>query len=206
MADQTVRRTGPLDHDEYRERRKAMDLAYTESIREYDRLVTWSSAGALGLSITFLEKFGNGADRASTWWLAAGWVSLGLALASSLWSQYFSSRIYSWRRNELDHLQLQPEDRSETWETKAVRLDRVASKYALATKLLTVASGVLLVGGMMFIARFAFLNAPFSAAGGAPERPPVVVPGEKKGQDYNPEPVPRPQPSPPQAPTPQEKR
>lgn len=206
MGDPTVRRTAPLDREEYEKRRESLGLAYTESIREYDRLVTWASAGALGLSITFLDKFGDGADSETAWLLGTGWALLGAAFATSLWSQFASSRIHSWRRNELDHLQLEPQERSEMWSAQAIRLDRVASRYGAWTKRLTFMSGVLLVGGMMFIATFAFLNAPFADSKGGPQRPPAVGPTEKKGQEYNPEPVPKPQSTPPKDPTPQEKR
>lgn len=48
----------------------------------------------------------------------------------------------------------------------------------------------------MFIATFAFLNAPFAASKVVPDRRPAVGPTEKKGQEYNPEPVPRPQSTP----------
>jgi hypothetical protein len=209
MTDPTVRRTDPLAHDDYLKQREALRVSYTESIREYDRLVTWASAGALGLSVTFLEKFGQDADVRTAWWLGVGWASLLAAFATSLWSQYASSRIHSWRRNELDHLQLEPAKRLTTWQTEAVRLHRVASRYGFATKWLTFISGVLLVGGIMFVATFAFLNAPFKPAENTTSDAPrtVAVPvTEKKGLEYIPEPVPRPQSTPPTGPPPQEKR
>jgi hypothetical protein len=187
-------------------RREALRRDYTESIREYDRLVTWASGGALALSIGFLEKFGQNANPASKWWLGAGWTLLGLAFASSLWSQYFSSRIHSWRGNELEHLQQAPESRGETWATRAIQLDRVATRYGLTTKALTFVSGVLLVGGIMSVTVFAFHNAPFTTAVNTTGRPDVPI-TDKKGLEYHPEPVPRPQPA--QQPTtqqPQEKR
>jgi hypothetical protein len=43
------------EHDYYRIRR-IRAAAYASSINEYNRLVTWISGGALGLSITFVEK------------------------------------------------------------------------------------------------------------------------------------------------------
>jgi hypothetical protein len=219
MASPTARRTESLDHDDYLKRCDALGLSYRESIREYDRLVTWASAGALGLSITFLEKFGKGADSRTAWLLGVGWISLGLSFATSLSSQYASSRIYSWARKELDHLQLAPADRTETWATEAVRLDRKASRYNTATRWLTFMSGVLLVGGIMLVTTFAFLDAPFKPAGVIPDKPvdaprttEMTVP-EKRGWEYLPEPVLRPQspppskePAPSKGPAPQEKR
>jgi hypothetical protein len=54
--DSPTQRVDPLPHDDYLARRERLDRAYTESIREYDRLVTWASGGALLVSVTFLEK------------------------------------------------------------------------------------------------------------------------------------------------------
>ena len=138
-----MNRTEPLDHDDYLKQRDALGLSYKESIREYDRLVTWLSAGALGLSITFPEKFGQGADSGTRWLLGAGWTALALAFGSSLWSQYCSSRLHSWKLRELRHLQLPAADRSKTWANEAVRLDAVAGRYGTATKWPTFVSGVL---------------------------------------------------------------
>src|SRR5258708_6383744 len=86
-------RSTPLDHDEYLSRSERLDRAYTESIKEYDRLVTWGSGGALALSVTFIERYGSPtAQVGSLRLLGAGWIALGAALLLSLWSQYFSSR------------------------------------------------------------------------------------------------------------------
>ncbi len=209
MTSPTPRRTDPLDHADYLQQRDYLKLSYTESIKEYDRLVTWASAGALGLSITFLEKFGQNADRGTAWLLGVGWTSLGAAFAASLWSQYFSSRIHSWRWRELDHLQLEPAERPTNWAPEAVRLERVASRYGTTTRRLTFTSGVLLIGGIVSVASFAFLNAPFKPAEVTSQEPRIapntvtvpVVP-EKRGLEYIPEPVRRPQSTPP----PKEKR
>ncbi len=73
MTDTEPIRTTPLDHDEYLKQRESLVAAYTSSMNEYDRLVTWASAGALGVSISFLEKFGASADRSTAWVLALGW-------------------------------------------------------------------------------------------------------------------------------------
>ena len=191
MTKPTPRRTEPLDRDDYLKHRDALALSYRESIREYDRLVTWASAGALGLSITFLEKFGQDADSRTAWLLGVGWILLGTAFATSLWSQYFSSRIHSWRRRELEHCQLATADRQKTWATEAARLNRIVGRYGTATWWLTFISGVLLIGGIMSVATFAFLNAPFKSA--EVPRTAVVPAIEKKGLEDLPEPVRKPQ-------------
>ena len=48
--------TLPRDNDESYRIRHVRAAAYAASMNEYNRLVTWISGGALGLSITFVEK------------------------------------------------------------------------------------------------------------------------------------------------------
>jgi hypothetical protein len=182
--------TTPLDHDEYLKQRESLVAAYTSSIKEYDRLVTWASAGALGLSISFLEKFGTNADRGTAWMLATGWGLLSASFALSLWSQYTSSRLHSWRRQELDHCQIPIADRQDTWVPEAAHLDTTGHRYGGATRWMTFVSGVALVGGIVTIVSFAFLNAPFKDTGSSGSNKAVTVP-EKRGQDYTPAPLPR---------------
>jgi hypothetical protein len=181
----------PLDHDEYLKQRESIVDAYTSSMKEYDRLVTWASAGALGLSISFLEKFGTNANPATSWMLATGWGLLSAAFALSLWSQYTSSRLHSWKRRELDHHQTGVTDRPEAWATEAARLHIIGRRYGKATRWMTFISGIALVGGIVTIATFAFFNAPFTNIGSDNSRKTTVVP-EKRGLEYTPPPVPRP--------------
>lgn len=210
MTNPTPRRLEPLEEAAYLRQLEHLRVAYTDSIKEYDRLVTWASAGALGLSITFLEKFGTNASGETAWMLATGWAFLCAAFASSLWSQYASSRIHSWRRQELDHLQVSLTLRQHGWAAKAVQLARKADWYGSVTRRLTLTSGILLVGGIMSIASFAFLNAPFKTAAVSkntsitPHISSTPVVTEKKGLDYIPEPVPRPASTP--TPPPDDKR
>ena len=156
------RRLEPLDHDEYLRRLDRLDRAYTESIREYDRLVTWASGGALLVSVTFLEKIAPKPRPETAWLLGASWLLLATALLLSLASQYASSRVHSWRMNELNHLQQPGEQRSDTWFAEAGRLDRGARLWGRATKWSTFFSGIVLVGGLLVLARFAFINTSFA--------------------------------------------
>jgi hypothetical protein len=91
-----------------------LDRADTDSMKEYDRLVTWTSGGALLASITFLEKIAPGPTQSTAWLPTTGWALLPArrALLMSLTSQYASSRVHSWRMRELDHLQTGEEDRA----------------------------------------------------------------------------------------------
>jgi hypothetical protein len=178
-----------------------LDRAYTESIKEYDRLVTWISGGMLGLSVTFAERLGPRTQEGSTALLAWGWIVLGGALLMSLWSQYASSRVQSWRRRELDYLQVEEAKRPAGWREEAGRLDVIAGIYGKATKYLTFVSGLLLVGGFMLLARYAFVNvsgrsnehavAELRGEPGPIKTTDFPVP-ERRGLEDIPEPLPRP--------------
>ena len=131
-------------------------------MNQYDKLVPWASGGALVLSVTFIEKFGQNASPNTGWLLGTSWVLLGLSLLSSLLSQYASTRMYSWRLRELENVQRPLDSRAESCAGEALRLNRLAGLWGTATKWFTFLSGVvLLVGGLMCLARFAYLNAPF---------------------------------------------
>lgn len=157
------RRIDPLDHDEYLRRLERLDRAYTESIREYDRLVTWASGGALLVSVTFLEKLAPTPRPDTAWLLNASWLLLAAALLLSLASQYASSRVHSWRMKELNHLQQPVEQRANGWTAEVGRIDRGARLWGKATKWSTFASGIVLVIGLVVLSRFAFLNTSFAA-------------------------------------------
>ena len=157
------RRIEPLGVEEYEKRRDRLDRAYTESMREYDRLVTWASGGALLASITFVEKLAPQPLSETTRLLAISWGLLAVAFLLSLTSQYASSRVHSWRVNELDHLQSQVETRTAAWAPEAGRLLRGAKAWGKATKWSTFFSGVALVAGMVVLSMFAFQNMPLSA-------------------------------------------
>lgn len=145
------------EHDYYRIRR-VRAAAYTASINEYNRLVTWISGGALGLSITFVEKLSPQIRPGSAWMLISGWALLGVALLTSLFSHYASSRVHSMKLRELDHFQTPPDQRRGAWSAEAKRFDWWAASYGRATNVLTMASGLFLVGGFMFLAGFAYAS------------------------------------------------
>jgi hypothetical protein len=156
------RRVDPLEHDEYLSRRERLDRAYTESIREYDHLVTWASGGALIVSITFIEKLAPHPRLDTAWALSVSWALLAGAFLLSLVSQYASSRVHSWRMNELDHMQKSGDERLECWTHEAGRLTRGTRVWGTATKWSTFLSGVVLVAGVIALSTFAFMNTPFS--------------------------------------------
>jgi hypothetical protein len=200
--DSPPQRVQPLPHDDYLARRERLDRAYTESMREYDRLVTWASGGALLVSVTFLEKLAPNPRQGTEWLLATGWALLVGALLLSLLSQYASSRIHSWRLRELNQLQVEVAARSAMWQQTANRLHAGCAAWGKVTKWTTFSSGMVLVFALVAVAAFAFQNTTFvqpkeGVMGNGPtETKPMPVP-EKRSLEDIPEPVPRPAPEPP---------
>lgn len=193
---ETPRRLEPLEHDEYLKRRGGLVDGYNTSMKEYDRLVTWISAGALALSVTFAEKVGLQTSPRYFWLLGCGWALLGVTLLTSLISQYTSTRIHTWKIRELEHLQATVEERAEDWSSVALALERKARFYADWTKRLNVVVAPLLVGGLMSLAVFAFTNLPIltntNESRDGNRRTQVYEVPEKRGLEDLGEPLPRP--------------
>lgn len=153
----------PLERQEYLERRKDLAEQYREAIGNYDKLVPWGAGGALFLSITFLEKIAPHPLASSRWLLLSAWGFLLVALGSSMWSHYTSSRIFSRRINLLDNRQrVGKGDDSDAWERERQRLEGRVRRWGRLTALLNPLAGWALVIGVAFLAGFAFANAPFT--------------------------------------------
>lgn len=156
----------PLDPAEYQRRRDYNDRRYLESMAQYDKLVPWASGGALVLSMTFLQSFAPYATPITKWCLAAAWLALTLALLSSLYSQYASSRISSWRNSFLEILQNPPsasadDQTKREWENRARGFEQRYRSSARWTKRLNLLGGALLIAGLILLGIFGFTSAPF---------------------------------------------
>src|SRR5437868_6260127 len=75
----TPRRVEPMEQAIYLAQREELRRSYTSSMNEYDRLVTWISGGALGLSVTFIERFAPKTRADTAWMLMWGWSLLAAA-------------------------------------------------------------------------------------------------------------------------------
>lgn len=152
-----------LDRQEYERRRGDLAKQYGESIGRYDQLVPWGAGGALLASITFLEKIAPHPQALTRWMLLASWAALGLALAASTASHYASSRIFSWRVNQLDHRwQQEHAPDNDEWSKKWFRISRRVRRWGRITAVLNPIAGLSLVAGVALLALFAYRNAPFA--------------------------------------------
>jgi hypothetical protein len=162
IAKRTEAEVEPLDRAEYLQRRKEYAAQYQDAISNYDKLVPWGAGGALFLSITFLEKIAAHPLPSTRWLLLSAWGFLLVALATSLWSHYTSSRIYVWKMNLLDNRQRVNKSNNEDWTRERAGLRKRVRWWGRLTAFLNPVAGWALVIGVTLLAGFAFANAPFT--------------------------------------------
>ena len=78
---------------EWKEYRKSVYENKIKSEDDYEKYITLISSGALGLSITFIEKVVPLQTATSKWLLIVGWVLLTVTLLVSLLSHFFSRKF-----------------------------------------------------------------------------------------------------------------
>jgi hypothetical protein len=110
-----------------------------------DQLVTGGAAGALALSITFVEKLAPSVLAWTRLLLLGAWGTLALSLCLSLISHYVSVRAFDATIVEFDRCY---QHAAEFHSPASTRYAQVISYGAAAT----------LIGGVLLLAAFAFLN------------------------------------------------
>lgn len=83
--------------------RKAFRRIAEKSEDDFERLITYISAGALGLSITFIEKLVPLNNSLHSEFLITGWILLALTLILNLFSHNYSSRMSAKSENDFDN-------------------------------------------------------------------------------------------------------
>lgn len=129
--------------DESAQYRKEYADSVSNSSASFDRAVTTLSAGALGLSITFVDQIAP-SDPVSPGWLALAWVSFTVALVFSLYSSLTSEYAHRALIQQID---------------ADVPLGELKlGVLGWATHVLNVASACLVGAGAGFLAYFAYVN------------------------------------------------
>jgi hypothetical protein len=137
------------DYDVYLEERKLLIDAEREGARTLDKAVLTLSAGALALSITFLEKVAPLSTTITRWTLIAAWIAFGvsilLILVSFLTSQWACKR----QRDILD----------DEWLNAAAEHKQSAkNKWTTATIILNITSILAFAAGVTFFCYFTIAN------------------------------------------------
>ena len=93
----------PLDPKTYISTRKSYDEAELEVSGRYDKWILTLSGGALGLSITFMDKIAKNPSQDTLLWLKLSWGSLVFSLLAALLSLLTSQSAIRENRKELDN-------------------------------------------------------------------------------------------------------
>ena len=138
--------------EEYRayldERRSLVD-AEREVSERFDRWVITLSAGALGLSITFVKQIAPKPKAATVWCLGLSWIAFGITLLLMLLSLILSQSALRRQREILD---------ADYRELEGARDDK--NIPAVYTNYLNWASVVLFIVGVVLLGTFTILNLP----------------------------------------------
>ena len=93
-----------LPDDVYREERNSLVDAEREGSRSFDKAVLTLSAGALGLSITFLRQIAPSPIPGTVVVLIFAWIAFGLSVLCTLSSFLTSQRAIGRQREILDEI------------------------------------------------------------------------------------------------------
>jgi len=137
-----------LDKETYHSTRQAYNEAELEMSGRYDKWVLTLSGGALGLSITFIEKIAKNPTADTLLWLKISWACLVLSLLSALLSLVTSQSAIRENRQELD---------SAHSENRAPRLS-FPRWFTWITNALNWGSLLLFIVGVAFLCIFSFKN------------------------------------------------
>lgn len=121
--------------------RGAFQRVIEKSEDDFEKLITYISAGALGLSITFIEKIVDLSDSTSLVFLISGWFLLVLALCVNLSSHYISSKLVQKSLEEYDN---NDPNLNENIDSRNRKINRI-NIFTIVTLILGIASIVLFV-------------------------------------------------------------
>jgi hypothetical protein len=163
LAKQEFKREKAVFFESCRAERNRFIETKTDQTKSYDQTILTFSAGAIALSITFVEKI---APSPSVPWLLYGaWSCFGLAVLSVVASFLFIQEAF---QNEIDSVDakwdalLAAEAAAATGATPPDAVPQAAqpNRYTTQTRNLNFASGGLFVSGIVFFVLFGAFNWP----------------------------------------------
>jgi hypothetical protein len=140
-----------LTREEYFAERHLLIEARQRGYQRVEQLVTGGAAGALVLSITFLEKIAPGPSVRESEWLIGAWILLLGTLGLTLFGQYSSAKSFECEMSALD-ARVNGESVPDNW-------------WATCNMACGMIGNLLFVVGIALLARFAYINAPFQPRG-----------------------------------------
>jgi len=138
----------PLDPETYIKIRQSYDEAELEVSGRYDKWILTLSGGALGLSITFIDKIAKNPTSDTLFWLKFSWGFLVIALLTALLSLVTSQSAIRENRKKLD---------SANSDERAPSL-RFPRWFSCLTNILNWGSLISFILGVIFLCVFSFKN------------------------------------------------
>ena len=152
--DATVNDTKPEDKKEnaeygvYLEERKLLLQAEKEGIQQFDKAILTLAAGALAISITFIDQIAPHPKSETIYFLVGGWVAFIISLIVTLASFLTSQKACSKQIAILEH----------DYFESASEPNNQKNNLAIWTSRLNIASIVAFVIGVILLASFSILN------------------------------------------------
>ncbi|MGC2423799.1 MAG: hypothetical protein WA666_05535 [Nitrospirota bacterium] len=181
------------DYTVYLEERKSLIEANKNTAQQFDKAVLTLAAGALALSLTFIEKIAPAPVKWTLWFLAFSWIAFVISILSTLIS-FLTSQTACTRQIEI----IENEDETTS------NSEGSQNKYALYTKRLNISSIIFFIIGVALLVTFSLSNLFLYKQEGAmaekkninegyvPQKQPIT-PGPKKTGDkgFIPPPAPK---------------
>lgn len=137
---QEKRYMGKPNYDVYLDERKILIQTNKETSQQFDKYILTLSAGALAISITFLENIVPNPDENTLIYLILGWLVFILSMLATLISFIISQKACD---KQIDLLE-SPKDDKNNW--------------SIWTQRLNILSIICFVGGAIFLSIFSILN------------------------------------------------
>jgi len=128
------------------EYRKSLLEQKSKSDDDFEKYITFIASGALGLTLTFLDKITPLDCAVYIWLVATGWVLLALTLLINLFSHFLSSKYTTKSIDEIDD---------------AIDYDSLRKNLDRRNKIINNLNGwsiFLLIAGVMSILIYVILN------------------------------------------------
>ena len=139
------------NHKLYLEERKELIHAEQLMYKSFDRAILTLSAGALGISITFINQIAPYPTRDTKWLIISAWMFFSLSVLSTLIS-FLTSQVACRKQIEICE-EVLLHGRSDD--------DSKSNKFATLTKWLNYTSIFFFLIGIITLASFCFKNLPF---------------------------------------------
>jgi hypothetical protein len=147
-------------HKSYVDQRKNMDSLAFQMGTQHDQWVLTLSGGALGLSITFLDKIVSHPDQWTKWLLFLAWAAFAVALLAAFQSIHYSHLAITRQLAILDeeHVQFLASTSKEKPEGTVRSPPQSSNKFVKVTQRWSLSARSFTIAGIALFCLFCFCN------------------------------------------------